>query len=336
MSPLLAGAAASQGTPPARLPLIKPPRLRPGDVVGIAEPASGTPDAFDIDLVDGVVRAMGLVPKRWARPKTRFGYFSGPDADRAAELNAHFADKAVKAIICVRGGWGSARTLPMIDFAAIRANPKPVIGYSDITALHMAIAAKAGVVTLHAPVGVSGWGKASWDHFRAIAFDGAAPLLANPPGGEDRLMQRRWRTRAITGGSAEGPLLGGNLTVLTALAGTPYLPDFRQAILFLEDVEEAEYRIDRMLTQLGQAGILRQLAGVVFGQCTDCVARGTQGYGAFTLAQVLDQHLKPLGVPAYQGAWFGHIADQFTLPVGVRARIDADAGTIRLLEAAVS
>jgi muramoyltetrapeptide carboxypeptidase len=141
--------------------------------------------------------------------------------------------------------------------------------------------------------------------------------------------------RTFRSGKASGPLLGGNLTVLTALMGTPYLPDFDGAILFIEDVDEAEYRVDRMLTQLALGGVLKRLAGVVFGQCTDCRARGPS-YGGFTLSQVLQQHLEPLGVPAFQGALFGHVANQFSLPVGVRAEIDAGAGTIRLLEPAVS
>ena len=200
----------------------------------------------------------------------------------------------------------------------------------------MAIAAKGGFISLHGPNGGSAWGKSSWDSFREIAFEGATPLFQNPEGGEDRLVQRRWRTRVLGKGQgkAQGRLLGGNLTVLTALAGTPYLPSFDGSILFLEDVGEAEYRIDRMLTQLGQAGVFKGLKGVVFGQCTDCVDKGTS-YGGFTLNDVLTQHLGSLGIPAYQGAWFGHIADQFTLPVGGLAEIDADAGTLRLLEPVV-
>jgi muramoyltetrapeptide carboxypeptidase len=339
-APLFAGTAWGETVVAKRrafaIPPIKPPRLRAGDIIGIIEPASASDDAFDLQLVEEMIRAMGLVPKRWTKPKTRFGYFSGPDADRAAEINAMFADKDVRGIICVRGGWGAARTLPMLDYAAIRANPKMLLGYSDITALHMAIQARTGLTTFHGPVGVSGWGKASFDHFRALLFDAQVPTLTNPRLPEDRLAPRRFRTQVIRSGKALGRLLGGNLTVLSALVGTPYLPDFTGNILFLEDVDEAEYRIDRMLTQLGQAGILGKLSGVVFGQCTDCVAKGTKGYGGFTLNQVLEQHLKPLNVPAFQGSWFGHIGDQFTLPVGGFAEIDADAGTIRMVEAAVT
>ncbi len=313
----------------------KPARLRIGDTVGLIEPASATDDAFDLTLIEEGIRAMGLVPKRAAHLLGRFGYLSGSDKDRAADVNAMFADPSVKAIFAVRGGWGCARILPYLDWRVIAANPKLLIGYSDITALHMAIAAKAGFTTIHGPNAASAWGKASVDSFKAVAFDAGTPLYANPVATDDRLVQRKWRTPVVGKGKASGRLLGGNLTVLTALVGTPYLPDFSGAILFLEDVDEAEYRIDRMLTQLGQAGILGKVAGVVFGQCTDCRARVGGGYGGFTLGDVLRQHIGTLGVPAFEGAYFGHIADQFSLPVGARAEIDADAGTIRLLESAV-
>ena len=143
------------------------------------------------------------------------------------------------------------------------------------------------------------------------------------------------RVRTFTGGTARGRLLGGNLTVLASLVGTPWLPDFTGSILFLEDIGEAEYRIDRMLTQLGQAGIFEACAGVVFGQCTNCTNPG-DGFGNFTLYEVLDHHLGRLGKPAFQGAQFGHTADNFPVPVGTMAEIDADAGTIRMLEPSVA
>lgn len=330
--PMAAGAATAPATPAFR----KPPRLRAGDTVGLIEPASASDEAFQITLVEEAIAAMGLKSKRGASVLGRHGYLANTDEKRAADINAMFADREVRAIFAVRGGWGSARLLPYLDWDIIRANPKLLIGFSDITALHMAIAAHGGFTTIHGPNAGSAWGKASVEHFRAIAFDGATPTLTNPEGGEDRLVQRRWRTQPLTGGKARGRLLGGNLTVLTALAGTRWLPDFKGAILFLEDVEEAEYRIDRMLTQLGQAGVLGGLAGAVFGQCTSCTGSSSGAYGGFTVSDVLRHHLGRLGVPAYQGAWFGHITDQFSLPVGAMAEIDADAGTIRMLEAAVA
>ncbi|WP_150291718.1 S66 peptidase family protein [Sphingobium estronivorans] len=314
--------------------VVKPPRLRPGDTVGLVEPAGFTDDAFDLDLVKETIRAMGLVPKPVKHLVERYGYLAGTDAGRAADINAMFADPAVRAVFATRGGWGCARVLPFLDFRTIRANPKLLIGFSDITALHLAFAARAGFVTIHGPNAASSWPRFSWDAFRALAFDGATPTLVNPEGREDRLAQRSGRIRTLRGGRASGRLLGGNLTVLSTLMGTPWLPDFDGAILFVEDVSEQPYRIDRMLTQLSLAGLLGKVAGVVFGQCTDCGPSGAS-YGGFTLSEVLQQHLGKLGVPAFQGASFGHVASQFSLPVGCRAEIDADAGTIRLLEPAV-
>ncbi|HKR25047.1 MAG TPA: LD-carboxypeptidase [Allosphingosinicella sp.] len=314
----------------------RPPRLRRGDIVGLVEPAYFTPDSFDLALVQETIRAMGLVPRPAPNILSRHGYLAGSDEERAAALNAMFADREVKAIFAVRGGWGSARILPHLDYDLIRANPKLLIGFSDITALHLALAARTDCPTIHGPNAASAWGALSWDSFRRLAFEGEAPTWRNPAGTADRLAQRDGRIRSFRPGRAAGPLLGGNLTVLSALVGTPYLPDFDGAILFLEDTDEAQYRIDRMLTQLALAGILGRVAGVVFGQCTDCVARNSSSIGGFTLSEVLAHHLAPLGVPAFQGALFGHVPDQFSLPVGVRAEIDAAAGTIRMLEPVVA
>ena len=314
--------------------LIKPPRLRPGDVVGLVEPAGFTDDMFDLAVVRETILAMGLKPKPARHLVERYGYLAGKDEDRAADVNAMFADPEVRAVFAVRGGWGCARILPHLDFATIRTNPKLLIGFSDITALHMAFAARAGFTTIHGPNAASSWPQFSWDAFRAIAFEGATPTLINPRPKEDRLVPLGGRIRTFGAGRASGRLLGGNLTVLAAMVGTGWLPDFAGAILFLEDVDEAPYRIDRMLTQLAQTGILGKVAGVVFGQCTSCSAR-EPSYGGFTLSQVLQQHFGALGVPAFQGAAIGHVASQFSLPLGVRAEIDADAGSIRLLETAV-
>lgn len=319
----------------AQRPARKPARLRPGDTVGLIKPAGFLADEFDLQLVMEAVAAMGLVPKPAAHLKSRHGYLAGRDQDRAADVNSMYADDSVRAVFAVRGGWGSARILPYLDFDVIRSNPKLLIGFSDITALHLAFAARAGFPTIHGPNAGSSWGKLSWDSFKSLAFQGGTPEYRNPQATEDRLVQRNWRTQTIHPGKAVGRLLGGNLAVLTSLIGTSYLPDFDGAILFLEDIDEAEYRIDRMLTQLALAGVLRRVAGVVFGQCTNCLASGSS-YGGFTVSQVLRHHLQPLGVPAYQGALFGHVDNQFSIPVGVRAEIDGTMGTMRILESAVT
>ena len=314
---------------------LKPPRLRRGDTVGLVKPAGFMAEDFDLQLALETITAMGLIPKQAPHLLARFGYLAGTDEARAADLNAMYADDSVRAVFAVRGGWGSARILPFLDFDLIRANPKLLIGFSDITALHMAFAARAGFPTIHGPNAGGAWGKLSWKAFKSLVFDAETPIYRNPLATEDRLVQRDWRTQTIRPGKAAGRLLGGNLTVFTSLMGTPFLPAFDGAILFLEDVDEAEYRIDRMLTQLALAGVLRRVAGVVFGQCTNCKASGPS-YGGFTVSQVLRQHLEPLGVPVFQGALIGHIDDQFSIPIGVRAEMDAAAGTIKILERAVS
>lgn len=312
-----------------------PPRLRAGDTVGLIAPASSNEDPLALERALANVRGMGLVPKLGAHVSDVWGYLSGTDADRAADVNAMFADEQVRAIFAVRGGWGSARLLPLIDWKTVRANPKLVVGSSDITALHLAIAARGGCPTIHGPNVSNGWAAISWESLWRIAFTRETPLLGAEPGRDTA--SPRWQTTTIRPGKARGRLLGGNLTVLTTLVGSGFLPDFDGAILFIEDIGEAEYRIDRMLNQLRLAGVLGKLAGVVFGQCTRCTANPPEpDYRGFTVPQVLEQYLAPLGVPAFSGANIGHVANQLCVPHGARVEIDAGAGTIRMLEAVVS
>jgi muramoyltetrapeptide carboxypeptidase len=239
----------------------------------------------------------------------------------------------VSAIVAISGGWGGARVLPHLDWETIRKNPKVVAGFSDLTGLHCGLQARTGLVTFHTPMLLAAWPPFSVDLFRRVVFEGEAVTMANPPGDEERLVQREHRIRTITPGRARGRLLGGNLTVLTALLGSPYVPAFDGAILFLEDVNEDIYRVDRMLTQLRLAGLLGRVRGFVFGSCSQC--EPGEGYGSLTLEEVLDEHVKPLGIPAYEGAMIGHQDQQFTLPVGIEAELDAATGTIRMLEPAV-
>lgn len=315
--------------------VVKPPRLRDGDTLGLVAPAGFVADRFGVEAIEDTVRAMGLVPKVAPHVTAREGYLAGTDAIRARELTEMFEDDNVRAIMAVRGGWGCARLLPLLDFATIARHPKLYVGFSDNTALHLAFAARTGVVGIHGPNASSSWPQASWEDFRAVAFDGATPTWTVPTQSTGSLGRAAGQIRRFAGGTARGRLLGGNLTVLSALVGTPYLPDFTGAILFLEDTNESEYRIDRMLTQLSLAGILGKVSGVVFGQCSNCVNQGA-GYGNFTVYEVMDQHFGKLGVPAFQGAQFGHVGRQLPLAVGIMAEIDADAGSIRMLEPAVA
>lgn len=311
--------------------LIRPAGLKPGDRVGLVNPATAAFDTISIDIAQDALRSLGLVPVLGEHYFERRGYFAGTDEQRAADLMRFVLDPEIKGI-WARGGWGSARVLPHLDYDAIAANPKVIVGYSDSTALLSAIHHRTGLVVFHGP-----FPKAVFtaEHQRAILMDGAAPLLSNPTKiKSDETVQTEDRTRTLQGGKARGRLLGGNLTVLTSIVGTPYIPDFEDAILFVEDVSEAVYRIDRMMTQLALSGILGKLRGFVFGRCTDCPPGN--GHGSLTLEEVLLDHVKPLGIPAFRGTMLGHIDEQFTVPIGAEVEIDADAATIQILEPAVN
>lgn len=314
----------------ATSPVLKPPRLQSGDRVGMINPARAAFRSEPVEVQAESLEAMGLVPVKGENFYKRRGYLAGTDKERAADINAFFADPTIKGIMGI-GGWGSARVLPHLDFDLIGDNPKPVIGFSDVTALLLGLRARTGLVTFHGPHPRI---VTSADYFKRVLFDGEEVLFSNPEEvKDDETVQTRERYATLSGGRARGRLVGGNLTVLSAIVGSPYLPDFKGAILFLEDVREQPYRVDRMLTQLRLAGLLDEIAGFVFGRCTDC--EPGDSYGSLTLEEILDDHIVPLGVPAYRGAMIGHIRRQFMLPLGIETELDADAGTLRLLEPAV-
>jgi len=214
-------------------------------------------------------------------------------------------------------------------------HPKIIIGYSDVTTLLNAIYARSGLVTFHGPVGISTFNPFTVEYFKRVLMDTTAPYeLSRPPKSESDLTEIQNRVISIVPGQAEGILIGGNLTLMEALIGTPYQPDYSGAILFLEEIDEKTYSIDRMLTHLIQAGLIDQLNGFIFGKCTDCNPGG--GYGAFSVEELLRQHLEPKRKPAFMGAMIGHIKDKWTVPIGVKAAIDSRTGSIRILESAVS
>ncbi len=303
--------------------------LRKGDTVGLVSPSSAVNERLALQLAQEAMEALGFRVRTGAHYGGRYGHLAGTDAERAGDLNAMFGDKAVRAIVCVRGGSGAARLLPLLDYALIRRNPKVLLGYSDITALHCAIHAKTGLVTFHGPVGTGSWNRFNVDQFERMFFQRELMQYQNSRDVGDELVPRRNRTQTMRGGKAQGELVGGNLTVLTALAGTPYLPDFSGRILFLEDVGEAPYRIDRMFSTLKLMGALDRIAGFIFGDCSDC--NPGDGYGSLSLDQIFDDYILPLKIPAYRGAMIGHIREQFIVPVGGKVEMDADAGTFRLL-----
>ena len=328
---LLAPFVSSVKTPPAAL---KPVRLKPGDTVGLVCPAALAYSRETVQITIESLAALGLKTKLSAHFYDRYGYLAGRDMDWAADLNMMFADPSVTMIMAMHGGWGCARILPLLDYDLIRRNPKLLIGYSDITALLLGIHAKTGLTTIHGPEGAATWNAYTVDWFRRVLMAGESVQFQNPVDKDDTLSPTKDRITTLRSGTARGQLVGGNLTVLCHLIGSPYLPDWRGKILFVEDVHEDIYSVDRMLTHLKLAGILDQVAGFVFGKCTKCDA-GSGGYGSLTLEEVLVEHIGSLTVPAYAGAMIGHIANKFIVPIGTNAELNADVGTIRLLESAV-
>jgi len=331
---LAASAALAHAEGAAGRSPLRPPRLRPGDRVAIVAPAGVSYQPLELEYACDVVRALGLEPRPGANVSRRFGYLAGQDAERAADLNAAFADPAVAAIFALRGGWGSGRVLPALDYAGIARNPKLLIGYSDITALLLANYARCGLVGVHGPNLLSQWNPFVVEQLRRLVFAGERLEYRPRQPQTDLLATMEGRYQTLVPGTARGVLIGGNLTVLASLVGTPYLPELRGALLFLEDVHEPVYRIDRALTQLRLAGLLQQVSGIVFGEFRDIPP--DNGLGEFALYEVLEQHCREFGKPAFLGAAFGHVAYNSPLPLGVSAEMDAGSGTIRLLEPAVS
>lgn len=316
-------------------PLLKPARLKPGAVVGIISPASATFVKEELNIVLDAVRGLGLVPKLAPHVRDRYGYLAGTDKDRAADINQFFNDPQIAALLPIRGGWGCSRILPYLDYEAIRQNPKIIIGFSDITALILGINARTQLVTFHGPHGLTSWRTSQTESFRRVLFAGETVTIVNPKDGDDsdRLMQVKNRIQTITPGIAKGKLIGGNLSVLSGIVGSPYLPNMAGAILFLEDTGENIYRLDRLMTHLKIAGVFDKLAGFTFGQCPGCTPDAD--YGSLTLEEVVWGHIQPLKIPAYYGAAIGHVENIVTLPIGLEVEIDARAGSIKMLEPAV-
>jgi len=314
----------------AGMKTLLPKAIQKGDTVGLVSPSAATADRMQFTFAAEALEGLGFQVKLGKNLKNRYGHLAGPDEQRAEDLNDMFSDKDIKAIICIRGGSGASRILPMLDYKAIAKNPKPLLGYSDITALHCAIQSQTGLITFHGPMGSGSWNSFNVEQFEKVFIEKEKVTYQNIHGESDDLVVKSNRIQTLKGGKAEGKILGGNLTVLTSISGSPYYPDFRDAILFIEDIGEDPYKVDRMMSTLKLNGTLDLIKGFIFGQCSDCEPGG--GYGSLTLDQVLDDYILPLKIPAYSGAMIGHIAKQFIIPVGAQVAMDADKGTISLLE----
>jgi muramoyltetrapeptide carboxypeptidase len=319
---------------PARA-LVKPPRLKPGALVGLVAPG-GVLEEAHIELSVRNLESLGMRVKLGANVRAAYGGYAGTVAQRVEDLHAMFRDPEVTAIWCARGGSGCTALLPHLDYGLARRSPKIVVGFSDATALLVALLRRAALVTFHGPVGISTFSDYSVANLRAVlmepererTFEGAVENFARA------MDEPQFEPRPYVEGVAVGPLVGGNLSVLCALVGTPYAALAGPNLLFLEEIGEAPYRIDRMLTQLRQSGLLGAAAGAMLGVFHRCEA--TDGDPSLTLQQVLGAHFRGTNRPAGYGYSFGHVAYQLTLPVGIRARLDTRAQTLTLLEPAVS
>jgi muramoyltetrapeptide carboxypeptidase len=314
---------------------IKPDRLSHGDTIGIASPASPPRDPKAIDRAVAALENLGFRTTLGPNARRRWGFLAGDDRDRAADLMQLFSDPKVDAIFCLRAGYGTCRLLPRLDYANIRRHPKVFVGYSDITSLHLAFLKRANLVSFHGPMLHSDFLNDQMPDFTLEGFLRTVTQAA-PAGSVSRGYAQK-TARVLREGKASGRLLGGNLTLLCASLGTPYQPSFRGKILFFEDVNEPPYRFDRLLTQLLNAGRLQQVKGIGVGvnhQCRDPKARGTREFRQ-TVEDVLAERLLPLGVPVVLGLPFGHVPHNATLPLGVEATLDAEAGDLLIDEAAV-
>jgi len=306
--------------------MIRPPALREGARIALVAPAGPlASDAVDIALAR--VEQWGWVPVPGAHARNRTGYLAGTDSQRAADFNEALRSEDNDAIWCLRGGYGTMRIIDDLDWGALRARPRPLVGFSDNTALHLA-AQRIGVVSLHGPHPAARELPGFSEDLILRSLRGTLPdePLPFPPGAA--------RGETISGGRAEGVLVGGNLSLIAATLGTPYAIQTEGAILFLEEVGEPVYRIDRLLSHLRLAGVFNKVAGVVIGAFSECPDETDDLLPS--PAEVLRDRLQDLKVPCATGFPFGHIAESWTLPLGVPARLDADAGTLELLGPAVT
>lgn len=311
--------------------MIKAPVLQPGDVVGICAPSSPV-DAAELQAAVKEIEGWGLRVRLGDHVEDCTGFLAGTDDDRLADLNTLIAVDEVKGIICARGGYGAIRLLDFVDYAALARKPKAFVGFSDITALHLAIQRKTGLVTFHGPMAT-----ANPDHgMRAFNAEGLrTALMSRDPLGVVPHPDGVPRPKCLYGGRASGRIVGGNLSLIAATMGTPYEIQTDGAILFLEDVDEAPYRVDRMLTQLLLAGKLQSAAAIVIGEMRNCETDPNRSRHSFSLERVLEERLTLLGKPVLYGVCCGHGPYRVTLPLGAHSSLDADAGVWRVEEPAL-
>jgi len=308
---------------------IKPKKLKKGDTIGLIAPGSAfSKDAYNRTIKN--IKSLGLKYKNANNLFKDYGFVAGTDKERIDDIHQMFSDNTVDAIWCVRGGYGTTRIIENLDYNLIRSNPKIIIGYSDITALLNAINAKTGLVTFHGPVGATELTPYTLDNFKKVLFSNSAsvkiPVFYNVEEENGAFV-----SSVIVDGNMRGELIGGNLSLLSAMSGTKFNLHLKDKLLFIEDVGEKPYRIDRMLTQLLFSTDISKASGIILGVFKDCdVDPGTDG--SLTLLETIKDRLEPLGLPLFYGFSFGHIKDMCTLPIGIEAKFDMSKKELVLLE----
>lgn len=330
-------AAAKSFSQDSEVQKIKPPRLKEGDTIGLIAPASFIDES---ELEDSIknLEELGFKVYHTDRILERYGYLAGTDKLRAEDINHMFENDEVAGIVCARGGWGCNRILPAIDYDLIKKNPKFLIGYSDITALLYGIYSQTGLVTFHGPVGISTFNDYSVGYLEKMMMGDCTGLELFSSEEDRENEDEAYKIYTLAKGTAEGELIGGNLSIVASLLGTPYDVNYKNKLLYLEDVGEEPYRIDRMLTELFLAGKLDEVNGIVLGVFLDCeVSKRKPSFSkSLTLKEVFIDRLAGLGVPVIHGLSFGHISNKFTLPFGINAKLDTDKQTITMLESSVT
>ena len=310
---------------------IKPPRLRPGDTLGLVAPASPALEHSRIEKGVRYLESRGFRVKPGRYLQARDGFFAGTDAQRAADLNAMFRDPAVQGIFCLRGGYGSGRLLPLLDYTAIRRHPKIFVGFSDLTALQLGLLRRPGLVTFSGPLVAVEFARRidpfTEEHFWRLLTSRSRVGSLPAPAYAHTLVP-------LQTGCAEGRLIAGNLALILSLVGTRHLPDLRRALLVVEDVGEQLHRLDRMWTQLRLAGLLRQLAGLVFGSFTQCPP-ALPPTATASLDRIQREAAHWIPGPVVRGLPYGHLPRRITLPLGLAARLDTRRGRLEILESAV-
>ena len=315
--------------------LLKPPALKKGDTIGIVAPASYCPEPSALVNGQESLEKLGFRTVVGKHVVDRHGFLAGKDSDRLSDIEDMFRNPEIQGIICLRGGYGSSRFLPQLNYDLIRANPKVFIGYSDITALHAAIMRHCGLVTFWGPM-VSSDMSPSFTPYNRDSFLRA--VTKKVPIGAIDLPDPTIPLQTLNDGAASGSLIGGTLSLLASSIGTPYDLDYDGAILFFEAVGEEPHRIDRMLTQLLHADKLTRVSGIVIGECAGCGSASHNPafpYGNFSIEEVFIERLCPLGVPILYGLTIGHGTYTATLPLGVQASIDGKLKSFCINESGV-